>query len=37
MTKAYPPAWFRDRVASLKARWHELNPPRVTDQLTLAL
>ena len=37
MTKAYPPAWFRDRVVSLKARWHELNPPRVTDQLTLAI
>lgn len=37
MTKAYPPAWFRDRVVSLKARWQELNPPRVSDQLTLAL
>ena len=37
MTKAYPPAWFRDRVVSLKARWHELNPPRVTDQLLLAI
>jgi RNA-directed DNA polymerase len=37
MTKAYPPAWFRDRLVSLKARWHELNAPRATDQLTLAL
>ena len=37
MTRAYPPAWFRDRMVSLKVRWHELNPPRVTDQLTLAI
>jgi len=37
MTRAYPPAWFRDRVVSLKARWQQLNPPRVSDQLTLAL
>lgn len=37
MTKAYPPAWFRERMVSLKARWHEMNPPRVTDQLTLAI
>jgi RNA-directed DNA polymerase len=37
MTKAYPPAWFRGRMVSLKARWQELNPPRATDQLTLAL
>jgi RNA-directed DNA polymerase len=34
---AYPPAWFRDRMVSLKERWHELNPPRVTDQLRLAI
>jgi RNA-directed DNA polymerase len=37
MRQAYPPAWFRGRMVSLKARWHELNPPRATDQLTLAL
>ena len=36
MTKAYPPAWFRDRVVSLKARWSELNTSGVTDQLVLA-
>lgn len=37
MTKAYPPAWFRERMVSLKTRWSELNTPRVSDQLTLAL
>ena len=37
MRQAYPPAWFRERMVSLRARWHELNPPRATDQLTLAL
>jgi RNA-directed DNA polymerase len=37
MTQAYPVAWFRERIVSLQARWSELNPPRVTDQLTLAL
>lgn len=37
MTKAYPPAWFRERMVSLRARWSELNTPRATDQLTLAL
>jgi RNA-directed DNA polymerase len=37
LTRAYPPAWFRGRIVSLKARWHELQSPRVTDQLTLAL
>ena len=37
MTKAYPPAWFRERMVSLKTRWSELNTPRATDQLTLAL
>jgi len=28
-------AWRFARI--VKARWHELNPPRVTDQLLLAL
>lgn len=37
MTKAYPPAWFRERMVSLTARWHELNRPRATDQLTLPI
>jgi RNA-directed DNA polymerase len=37
MTAAYPPAWFRGRVLAFKARWHELTPPRVTDQLLLAI
>jgi RNA-directed DNA polymerase len=37
MTKAYPPAWFFERMVSLKTRWRELNTPRVSDQLTLAL
>jgi len=37
MRTAYPPAWFRERMVSLKERWNELNTPRVTDQLTLAL
>jgi RNA-directed DNA polymerase len=36
MTRAYPPRWFASRVTSLKVRWHELNPPRVSDQLALA-
>ena len=33
MTKAYPPAWFRERMVSLKTRWSELSTPRATDQL----
>jgi len=37
MTKAYPPAWFRERMISLKGRWYEMNTPRVTDQLALAI
>jgi group II intron reverse transcriptase/maturase len=37
MTRAYPPAWFTDRLVSLKVRWQELNPPSVSAQLTLAL
>jgi RNA-directed DNA polymerase len=35
MTRAYPPRWFASRVTSLKGRWHELNPPQVSDQLAL--
>lgn len=37
MTRAYPPAWFTGRLVSLKARWHELNPPSASAQLSLAL
>jgi RNA-directed DNA polymerase len=37
MTRAYPPTWFTGRLASLKARWHELNPPGASAQLSLAL
>ena len=37
MVKAYPPSWFHERLISLKARWHELNPRRVDDQFVLAL
>lgn len=37
MQKAFPPAWFTGRIVSLRARWNELNPPRVNDQLMLAL
>jgi RNA-directed DNA polymerase len=36
MTRAYPPSWFTGRLASLQARWHELNPPPESDQLSLA-
>jgi RNA-directed DNA polymerase len=35
MTRAYPPSWFAKRMASLKALWHDLNPPQVSDQLAL--
>jgi RNA-directed DNA polymerase len=35
MTRAYPPRWFASRLASLKALWHDLNPPQVSDQLAL--
>jgi RNA-directed DNA polymerase len=35
MTRAYPPRWFTSRLASLKALWHGLNPPQVSDQLAL--
>lgn len=37
MTRAYPPSWFTGRMASLKDRWHELNPPQASAQLSLAL
>jgi len=35
MTKAYPPAWFAGRMASLKTVWSELNYPPVSAQLSL--
>ena len=35
MTKAYSPAWFAGRMASLKAMWDDLHPPQVSVQLTL--
>lgn len=37
LTRAYPPSWFKGRMASLQARWHELNPPQASAQLSLAL
>lgn len=37
LTRAYPPSWFEGRLVSLKSRWHELNPPQASDQLSLAL
>ena len=37
MTRTYPNAWFKGRVASLTARWHDLNHPLASDQLELAL
>lgn len=36
MTRSYPNAWFKGRVATLTARWHELNHPLASDQLELA-
>lgn len=35
--QAYPPSWFTGRMVSLKDRWHALNPPLVSNQLSLAL
>jgi hypothetical protein len=35
MTRAYSPAWFAGRMASLKALWNDLHPPQVSVQLTL--
>jgi len=37
MTRAYPPSWFQGRMVSLKDRWHELNPPQVSSQLSLEI
>jgi len=37
MTRAYPPAWFTGRMASLNTLWHNLHPPQVSAQLSLAL
>jgi RNA-directed DNA polymerase len=36
MTRAYPPSWFKGRLASLKALWNDLNPPQASAQLSLA-
>jgi group II intron reverse transcriptase/maturase len=35
--QAYPPSWFTGRLVSLQARWFDLNPPLVSNQLSLAL
>ncbi|MFW8609965.1 reverse transcriptase domain-containing protein [Rhizobium beringeri] len=35
MTRAYPPAWFAGRLASLKTVWGELNHPPASAQLSL--
>jgi len=35
--QAYPPSWFKGRLVSLQARWFDLNPPLVSNQLSLAL
>ena len=35
MQKAYPPAWFAGRMASLKAMWNDLHSPQVSAQLML--
>jgi len=37
MTRAYPPSWFAGRLASLQARWLDLNPPMASAQQSLAL
>lgn len=37
MTKAYPPTWFAGRMGSLKALWRDLNRPKASAQLELAL
>ena len=33
--KAYPNAWFAERLVSLYGRWHELSQPRAPEQLLL--
>lgn len=33
--KAYPNAWFAERLVNLYRRWHELNPARASKQLLL--
>ena len=35
MQRAYPPRWFDERMASLKAMWNGLNSPQVSIQLAL--
>jgi group II intron reverse transcriptase/maturase len=36
MTRAYSPAWFNGRMASLKALWNDINLPQASAQLSLA-
>ena len=36
MTRAYPPAWFTGRLASLTTRWRELNTVKESEQLAFA-
>ena len=33
--RAYPNAWFAERLVSLRTRWHDFHPARATKQLTL--
>ncbi len=33
--KAYPNAWFAERLVNLYLRWHAFNPPRASKQLLL--
>jgi len=35
MGEGKPPSDDASRLASLKALWHDLNPPQVSDQLVL--
>ena len=38
VTRAYPNAWFHERLVSLANRWRELNPiPQASLQLSLDL
>jgi RNA-directed DNA polymerase len=37
MTRAYPPSWFKGRMASLEALWNDLNPQQASAQLSLAI
>ena len=35
LTRAYPPAWFKARMASLQVLWQGLNLPKASAQLSL--